>query len=77
MMARIDVFNPHEPDRVAIYSEVEARFFVFDMNGQQYLQIDTMGSPGREFPTKVSQSIQLGQKGREALLKILIDLSKP
>ena len=75
MMARIDKLNERSPQRVSVHGEVEATFHVFDENGETYLQIDTYGAPGRQIPSKVSQSFQLGEVGRRELLRLLEKLS--
>ena len=74
MMARVDVLQPREPKRTNVHGEVEATFHVFEEAVETFLQIDTYGAPGRQIPSKVSQSIQLGAAGRAELLKLLIGL---
>jgi hypothetical protein len=53
-------------------TEVAARVFVFgDGPTGPIVQINTYGSPNREFPEKVSQSIQLDRKAAEELWTLL------
>ncbi|WP_417257803.1 hypothetical protein [Celeribacter sp.] len=59
-----------EHKRANIHGEVEATFVIFEKDGETYLQIDTYGSPNRA-EMKVSQSIQLGKEGRDALRTLL------
>jgi hypothetical protein len=42
-------------------------------DGQHYLQLDTVGSEERAFPEKVSQSLQFGEDGARALLRLIAE----
>jgi HNH endonuclease len=54
----------HRPTR-CLYTIVEAP------GGERYLQLDTVGSDDREFPEKVSQSIQFDRQAAGQLLQVL------
>ena len=54
----------HRPTR-CLYAIVEGP------EGQRYLQLDTVGSDDREYPDKVSQSIQFDRQAAGQLLKLL------
>jgi hypothetical protein len=73
-MARVNVFHPKETERHSVHSEVEATFSTFSKGDSTYLQIDTYGSPDREFKGKISQSLQFGPEGIAALRDILSQL---
>ncbi len=70
-MALIRKFSKLESERTSLHEEIEARYTVFERDGQGFVQINTYGTLGREMPGKVSQSIQLDQQGAEALIGIL------
>jgi hypothetical protein len=71
-MARIEQLNPAEMARNTIHSTAEASYVVFTgEDGRTYLQIDTYGSPGRDFPGKKSQSMQFGPEGLRQLSEII------
>lgn len=74
MMARIDAFTEQEKARSSVHEPVEASYSIYEVEGKAYLQIDTYGSADRQIARKVSQSIQLGPEGIEALRKILSQL---
>lgn len=73
-MARVEKLVEREPLRVSIHGEVEATFHIFKAQGETFLQIDSYGAPDRQIPSKVSQSIQLGDAGRKKLLQLLLEL---
>lgn len=58
-------------DRGHVHGEVECGYATFVQDGRRYLQVVTYGSSEREFPGKVSQSIQLDEDGARALKKLL------
>jgi hypothetical protein len=71
MMARIEEIRNASNGRPSVHGEVEATYSIYMLNGTEYLQIDTYGSPARQMPAKVSQSIQLGPTARQKLRAIL------
>lgn len=75
-MAKVEKLAQREPLRVSVHGEVEASFHIFEEAGETFLQVDTYGAPDRQIPSKVSQSIQLGNAGRAALLELLLKLEE-
>lgn len=73
-MARVDKLERKSVDRPSRHAAVEARYAIFDIAGETILQIETYGSPGREIPGKVSQSVQFGSEGLAALKRILAEI---
>ena len=74
MMARIDQLEEIQKERLAKHAPIKAGFTIFKANGETILQIDSYGSADRQIPGKVSQSLQFGEKGIEALRSILAKL---
>ena len=70
-MALIRELKKLDGERYQLHEEVEAKYSVFQRDGRGFVQINTYGSTKREFPGKVSQSIQLDREGAEALVSIL------
>lgn len=71
-MALIRDFKKGDPrDRYSIHEEIEAVYRVFERDSRKIIQIDTHGRKEREFPEKVSQSIQLDRTGAEILVAVL------
>ena len=70
-MALVREFKKLDGERYQLHEEVEARYAIFDRDGKGFVQINTYGRVDREFPGKVSQSIQLDREGAEALVTIL------
>ena len=76
-MARLKSFKELKKERNSLHSDAESTYTVFsDDAGNRYLQIDTYGSKERKLIGKVSQSIQLDQRGAYAL-RALIDKAFP
>lgn len=61
--------RPIEPKR--IHGEVVCGYVSTDLQGRRILQLETYGSPDREIPGKVSQSLQLDEDGARELKRIL------
>ena len=76
-MAKIDVLELADRQRVSLHSTVHATYMLFEHDGLPVLQIDTFGRADRQIPGKVSQSIQFGPEGIAALRKILERLDAP
>ncbi|SMH44856.1 hypothetical protein [Mesorhizobium australicum] len=70
-MARIDVLERAELQRMQLHDPVEAKFYVSEVDGRKLLQISTFGRPTRDMPGKVSQTIQLDEAGGRELFAIL------
>lgn len=73
-MARIDTFTPKSIDRPSLHRSAVATFSILEVDGERCLQIDTYGSADRVMHGKVSQSLQLGEKGIAELRRILAQL---
>ncbi len=58
-------------NRQSVHGEVECTYTTFEMNRKKYLQIDTYGSPTREFPGKKSQSLQFDEDSLRQLKNII------
>ena len=74
-MAQINVkdIKKIEKARNSIHEEAPATYTVFEDGGEKYFQIDTYGRNDREFPEKISQSIQLTKESARVLVRLLID----
>jgi hypothetical protein len=70
-LALVTKFEKLDSERYQLHEEVEAKYAVFERDGKGFVQINTYGTTGREIPGKVSQSIQLDQRGAEQLTRIL------
>jgi hypothetical protein len=70
-MALVRNFEKLDGERTSLHVEVPAKYYTFEKDGVGFVQINTYGRPDREFPDKVSQSIQLDRTGAEALVQIL------
>jgi hypothetical protein len=58
-------------ERYQLHMEVEAKYAVYKLDGKGFVQLNTYGRPDREFPGKVSQSIQFDRNGAEQMVEIL------
>lgn len=74
-MAQISVkdIKKIEKARNSVHEEAPATYTVFEDSGEKYFQIDTYGRNDREFPEKISQSIQLNRDSARQLVRLLID----
>lgn len=74
-MAKINVnsMKKQNKERYSIQEEVEARYSVFEKEGERIFQIDTYGRSDRVEPEKSSQIIQLDEKSAKSLIKLLIE----
>ncbi|MFG1424764.1 methionyl-tRNA formyltransferase [Roseixanthobacter glucoisosaccharinicivorans] len=70
-MALITAFNRQQRDRYTTHKPIEANYFVLGDGEARLIQIDTLGTSDREFPGKLSQTIQLNRDAAEALYSIL------
>lgn len=77
-MALVRTIEHATKDRQSIHGEVVCHFSRFQgPDGQWYLQLDTFGSDDRDFPGKISQSIQLNREGAGALLRLIQETFGP
>jgi len=70
-MALIDRFEESAGTRDKLHDPVVCGWRVVDIDGRLLLQLDTYGSPERDQPGRVSQTIQLDKTRAVALLAIL------
>lgn len=72
-MAQIDVSSLDKLDkqRNSVHEKVHTTYSVFEDNGQTYFQFDTYGASNREFPAKISQSIQLNKEAALHLINLM------
>lgn len=73
IMALIDCknFKRIDKERNTCHGKVTATYTVFEKNGDKYFQIDTYGSTNREFPEKISQSLQIDNTIAKEIVEIL------
>lgn len=73
-MAKIKIKNMIKQDknRYSIHEEVEAKYSVFEKDGEKIFQIDTYGRSDRVETEKSSQIIQLDESSAKELIKLLI-----
>ncbi len=71
-MALVTGFSHQPLDRVSVHGPVPCSFHSFRADGKRYLQLDTRGSKDRDFPEKVSQTLQLDSAGAKDLLTIIL-----
>ena len=50
-----------------VHGPVVAGWKIFDLNGTRYVQLDTYGSPDRQYRGKVSQSVQVDESSAAEL----------
>ena len=74
-MARLNLDNIKkiEKDRVSVHTKVTTTYSVFDVNSENYVQIDTYGKNDRAIPEKISQSIQFDRESAKFFVKLLIN----
>ncbi|WP_224705664.1 methionyl-tRNA formyltransferase [Devosia aquimaris] len=70
-MVLLRKFERLDAERYQLQGEVEAKYAVFERDGRGFVQINTYGSPDREMPGKLSQTIQLDREGAIELVAIL------
>lgn len=73
-MAKINIKTMAKQDkaRYSIQEEVEAKYSVFEKNGEKFFQIDTYGRSNRVETEKSSQIIQLDESSAKELIKLLV-----
>lgn len=71
-MALIQTFDRVTKERQAVHKPTRCTYCEFIGPGdKRYLQLDTFGSEDRDFPDKVSQSIQFGEDAARELMEII------
>ena len=73
-MAKINIktMTKQEKARYSIQEEVEAKYSVFEKDGEKFFQIDTYGRSNRVETEKSSQIIQLDESSAKELIKLLV-----
>ena len=73
-MAKINIKTMTKQDkaRYSIQEEVEAKYSVFEKDGEKFFQIDTYGRRNRVETEKSSQIIQLDESSAKELIKLLV-----
>ena len=73
-MAKINIKTMTKQDkaRYSIQEEVEAKYSVFEKDGEKFFQIDTYGRSNRVETEKSSQIIQLDESSAKELIKLLV-----
>ena len=73
-MAKINIKTMAKQDkaRYSIQEEVEAKYSVFEKDGEKFFQIDTYGRSNRVETEKSSQIIQLDESSAKELIKLLV-----
>ena len=71
-MALVSHFEQITKDRSKVHKPIKGAYFSFiGPQNRRYFVLETCGSEEREFPEKVSQSIQLDEAGASQLIRIL------
>ena len=72
-MAQIDFENIKKinKEKNHIHDKVSVSYSIFNDKGNKYVQIDTYGKIGREFPGKISQSFQIDKECALFLINLL------
>jgi predicted HNH restriction endonuclease len=71
-MALVHSLEPNSKERQTVHEPTRCLYAVVTgQGGNRYLQLDTLGSQGREIPDKVSQSIQFDRQAAGQLLQLI------
>jgi len=71
-MALIERFEKLNPIRKKRHqTKVDCGYFSLEEDNEKIIQLNTYGSPDRQIPGKVSQTLQLNRNGAENLIAIL------
>ena len=71
-MALVRRLESTTKDRPTVHGDVVCLYSVFsDPSGNGYLQLDTYGSDDRDFPGKISQSVQFNRDSAAQLKKLI------
>lgn len=70
-MALVSSIEPSDKSKFLVHKPTRCLFSIVRLqDGKQYVQLDTYGSNEREFPEKISQSIQFDRTGAAQLLRL-------
>ncbi len=71
-MALVTSLEPNTKGRQSVHLPTRCLYTIVETSeNKRYLQLDTVGSKGREIPDKVSQSIQFDRQAAGQLLQLL------
>ncbi|MDQ2094447.1 hypothetical protein [Rhodalgimonas zhirmunskyi] len=70
-MALVLSFEKKDLEHASKQKPVEATYSTFDLDGEQFFQIDTYGSSDRKLVGKRSQSIRLNRESASRLIDLL------
>jgi hypothetical protein len=71
-MALVTMIEASPKDRTQVHRPTRCLYCIVDgSGGQRYLQLDTVGTDERQFPDKVSQSIQFDRQSAGQLLGLI------
>jgi hypothetical protein len=70
-VALIKEFLEVSSERDSVHKEVSCGWRVVTVDGRRLLQLDTYGTPEREIPNKLSQSIQVDREAAAVLIDLL------
>lgn len=71
-VARVIEFEKITRERAKVHGVVQCTYCVFHgPDGKRYLTLETYGSPGREYPDKVSQSLQFDEEAVGRLIQLI------
>ena len=66
-----EFLNRIEKEPNTIHQSVQGTYTSFVKEGQRYFQIDTYGSSNRQYPEKISQSIQFDEETALFLIRTI------
>ena len=71
-MARVTELEKITKDRYSVHGVPRCAYFTFDgPDGNHYLTFETYGSPSRECPGKVSQSLQFDEATAAQVIDVI------
>jgi hypothetical protein len=70
-MALIASIEENSKGRQAIHKPTRCLFTIVELEGRRLLQLDTYGSDERQFPNKVSQSLQSDESTAKQLMELI------
>lgn len=72
MMALVTSLEPNPKEKQSVHGPTRCLYAIIDTpDGNRILQLDTVGSNDREYPNKVSQTIQFDRQAAGQLLNLL------
>jgi hypothetical protein len=68
VMATVRKLTIKEPDRISRQSDTQATIALIEFGGEKYIQLDSVGSEGRQLIGKRSQSMRLSKTAFDQLV---------